>query len=97
MSIGAGQADKLGHIGKEGSFELLDAYYDAGGNYIDTANGYQREDSETWVGEWMQKRGEWAAHCGLVGTWGALVYHSGDQMELGRRSGSGIGYTVLCG
>jgi aryl-alcohol dehydrogenase-like predicted oxidoreductase len=59
MSIGAGKAASLGHIGKEGSFELLDAYYDAGGNYIDTANGYQEEDSEEWIGEWLQKRGEW--------------------------------------
>ena len=39
MSIG----DKWGKIGmgemdKESSFKLLDAYYDAGGNFIDTAN-----------------------------------------------------------
>ena len=40
MSIG----DKWGSIGfgtmdKEQSFKLLDAYYEAGGNFIDTANG----------------------------------------------------------
>ena len=39
MSIG----DKWGSIGmgamnKEDSFKLLDAFYDAGGNFIDTAN-----------------------------------------------------------
>ena len=39
MSIG----DKWGNIGmgamnKENSFKLLDAFYDAGGNFIDTAN-----------------------------------------------------------
>lgn len=39
MSIG----DKWGDIGmgqmdKESSFKLLDAYFDAGGNFIDTAN-----------------------------------------------------------
>ena len=28
----------LTHMDKEQSFKLLDAYYDAGGNFIDTAN-----------------------------------------------------------
>lgn len=27
------------------------------GNFIDTANSYQFEQSETWIGEWMKKRG----------------------------------------
>jgi aryl-alcohol dehydrogenase-like predicted oxidoreductase len=36
---------------------LLDAYYDAGGNFIDTANNYQDEQSEKWIGEWMKERG----------------------------------------
>lgn len=26
------------------------------GNFIDTANNYQGEESETWLGEWMQQR-----------------------------------------
>lgn len=25
------------------------------GNFIDTANNYQGEESETWIGEWMEK------------------------------------------
>lgn len=25
----------------------------SGGNFIDTANNYQAEESETWIGEWM--------------------------------------------
>ncbi|THH30484.1 hypothetical protein EUX98_g3713, partial [Antrodiella citrinella] len=58
MSIG----DKWGAIGmgamnKEQSFALLDAYYEAGGNYIDTANIYQSESSEAFIGEWMETRG----------------------------------------
>ncbi|KAF7790639.1 hypothetical protein EIP86_001595 [Pleurotus ostreatoroseus] len=58
MSIG----DKWGSIGfgtmdKEQSFKLLDAYYEAGGNFIDTANGYQDETSEEFIGEWMEQRG----------------------------------------
>ncbi|KAI0922784.1 hypothetical protein AcV5_009668 [Taiwanofungus camphoratus] len=58
MSIG----DKWGPLGmgqmdKEGSFKLLDAFYDAGGNFIDTANNYQDETSEAFIGEWMETRG----------------------------------------
>ncbi|KAG1745954.1 NADP-dependent oxidoreductase domain-containing protein [Suillus paluster] len=37
--------------------KLLDAYYDAGGNFIDTANSYQDESSEEIIGEWAEKRG----------------------------------------
>lgn len=39
MSIGD-KWDKIGmgSMNKEQSFKLLDAYYDAGGNFIDTAN-----------------------------------------------------------
>jgi len=57
MSIGQGSAKSLGHIEKDAAFKLLDTYYDLGGNYIDTANSYQQEDSEIWVGEWMKMRG----------------------------------------
>ncbi|KAJ7238529.1 NADP-dependent oxidoreductase domain-containing protein [Mycena haematopus] len=58
MSIG----DKWGSLGmgemdKESSFKLLDAYFDNGGNFIDTANNYQDESSESFVGEWAEKRG----------------------------------------
>ncbi|MBD4620758.1 aldo/keto reductase, partial [Xanthomonas citri pv. citri] len=28
----------------------------ADGNFIDTANNYQYEQSETWIGEWMASR-----------------------------------------
>ncbi|KAK0184923.1 Aldo/keto reductase [Armillaria mellea] len=58
MSIGD-KWDKfgMGSMDKESSFKLLDAYYDMGGNFIDTANGYQDESSEEFIGEWMQSRG----------------------------------------
>jgi aryl-alcohol dehydrogenase-like predicted oxidoreductase len=46
------------------SFRVLDAYLDAGGNFIDTANTYSRfapgnkgGESETILGRWMQTRG----------------------------------------
>jgi len=39
MSIGDQWADLgLGNMDKESSFKLLDAYFDNGGNFIDTAN-----------------------------------------------------------
>ncbi|ODO05817.1 hypothetical protein I350_04878 [Cryptococcus amylolentus CBS 6273] len=37
--------------------KLLDTFYEAGGNFIDTANNYQNEQSEMIIGEWMEKRG----------------------------------------
>ncbi|CAK5265815.1 unnamed protein product [Mycena citricolor] len=62
LQLGAGsigdQWQKLGMgaMNKEDSFKLLDAYYDAGGNFIDTANAYQDETSELFIGEWMEQR-----------------------------------------
>lgn len=57
MSIGDSWSDMMGSMDKENSFKLLDAFYDAGGNFIDTANNYQNEQSEAWIGEWAAKRG----------------------------------------
>ncbi|KAJ6536348.1 NADP-dependent oxidoreductase domain-containing protein [Mycena capillaripes] len=59
MSIG----DKWGHLGmgamnKESSFKLLDAYFDNGGSFIHTANSYQEESSESFIGEWAEKRNQ---------------------------------------
>ncbi|KAI0673869.1 aryl-alcohol dehydrogenase [Trametes maxima] len=58
MSIGD-QWEKfgMGAMNKESSFKLLDAFYEAGGNFIDTANNYQDETSEQFIGEWMEQRG----------------------------------------
>ena len=58
MTIGDKWAEfGMGAMNKETSFKLLDAYYDAGGNFIDTASNYQDETSEQFLGEWMEKRG----------------------------------------
>ncbi|KAK9243064.1 NADP-dependent oxidoreductase domain-containing protein, partial [Lipomyces tetrasporus] len=56
MSIGDAWSDFMGSMDKATSFKLLDAYYEAGGNFIDTANNYQNEQSEIWLGEWMSER-----------------------------------------
>ncbi|SJL15593.1 probable Aryl-alcohol dehydrogenase [NADP(+)] [Armillaria ostoyae] len=47
----------MGSMNKESSFKLLDAYFDMGGNFIDTANGYQDGSSEEFIGEWAEQRG----------------------------------------
>ncbi|EIW56680.1 aryl-alcohol dehydrogenase [Trametes versicolor FP-101664 SS1] len=57
MSIGDKWSGPMGESSKESCFKLLDAFYDAGGNFIDTANNYQDETSEEFLGEWMETRG----------------------------------------
>jgi aryl-alcohol dehydrogenase-like predicted oxidoreductase len=54
MSPGTGWESFMGAVDQEKSFELLDAFQEAGGNFIDTANLYQNEESEKFIGEWMQ-------------------------------------------
>ncbi|MDD5602810.1 MAG: aldo/keto reductase [Eubacteriales bacterium] len=50
-------------LGQEESFALLDAFYEAGGNFIDTAKIYsdwrpgERSVSEKTIGRWMKARG----------------------------------------
>lgn len=57
MSLGDAWSHSLGAMSKADSFALLDAFFEAGGNFIDTANAYQNEQSEAWIGEWMAARG----------------------------------------
>ena len=47
----------MGEMTKEATFEMLDYFFENGGNFIDTASNYQQEESETWIGEWVQQRG----------------------------------------
>ncbi|THW02253.1 putative aryl-alcohol dehydrogenase Aad14 [Aureobasidium pullulans] len=56
MSIGDAWSSFMGSMDKKQSFALLDAFVEAGGNFIDTANNYQNEQSEQWLGEWMKER-----------------------------------------
>ncbi|KAF8904747.1 aryl-alcohol dehydrogenase [Gymnopilus junonius] len=58
MSIGDKWAKfGYGEMDKDSSFKLLDAFFAAGGNFIDTANSYQDGSSEEFIGEWMEARG----------------------------------------
>lgn len=42
---------------QDASFAVLDAFLDAGGSQIDTADGYAGGQSETILGEWLDSRG----------------------------------------
>ncbi|HEX8056832.1 MAG TPA: aldo/keto reductase [Novosphingobium sp.] len=51
-------------LNRDQSFEILDAFYEAGGRMIDSAEGYSSwipgnkgGESETIIGEWMEQRG----------------------------------------
>ncbi|KAB8627258.1 hypothetical protein FH972_026091 [Carpinus fangiana] len=57
MNFGEAWKDFMGECTKETTFEMLDFFYENGGNFIDTANNYQNEESEIWIGEWLEKRG----------------------------------------
>ncbi|KAM5540786.1 hypothetical protein V8D89_005430 [Ganoderma adspersum] len=58
MSIGDKWVEwGMGAMDKAASFALLDAFCAVGGNFVDTANGYQDESSEAFIGEWMVERG----------------------------------------
>jgi aryl-alcohol dehydrogenase-like predicted oxidoreductase len=56
MTFGTSQASTYGECSKEDAFAILDHFYSHGGNFIDTANGYQNGESEEWLGEWMTAR-----------------------------------------
>ena len=57
MNFGDAWKGFMGECDKDTSFKILDYFYENGGNFLDTSNNYQNEESETWVGEWMEKRG----------------------------------------
>ncbi|KAF8551286.1 Aldo/keto reductase [Imleria badia] len=57
LSIGDKWQKLMGSMDKQSSFTLLDAFYEAGGNFIDTANNYQDQQSEELIGEWVEQRG----------------------------------------
>lgn len=57
MNFGDAWKDYMGECTKETASEMLDFFYESGGNFVDTANNYQNDESEMWIGEWMEKRG----------------------------------------
>ncbi|KAJ7656937.1 aryl-alcohol dehydrogenase [Mycena polygramma] len=67
----------LAAMDKESAVKLLDAFFDAGGNRIDTVNAYQYGESERLIGEWAEARG-----CGdqlVIATKYTFPYSAGDE------------------
>ncbi|OKL58557.1 Norsolorinic acid reductase B [Talaromyces atroroseus] len=56
MNFGDAHKERMGECTKETAFEILDYFFSQGGNFIDTATGYQAGQSEMWLGEWMATR-----------------------------------------
>jgi aryl-alcohol dehydrogenase-like predicted oxidoreductase len=56
MNFGEAHKARMGECSKETAFEILDTFKSLGGNFIDTANGYQDGESEEWLGEWLTSR-----------------------------------------
>jgi aryl-alcohol dehydrogenase-like predicted oxidoreductase len=54
--FGAERDDGTEEIDRERAHELLDAYAEAGGNFIDTADVYGDGRAEAYVGEWLADR-----------------------------------------
>jgi aryl-alcohol dehydrogenase-like predicted oxidoreductase len=77
----------MGECTKKTAFELLDTYYDLGGNFIDTANTYQEGQSEEWIGEWMAKTGR--RNEMVVSTKYTLGYMNGQPVQQSNYGGSG--------
>ncbi|KAG0646118.1 Norsolorinic acid reductase A, partial [Hyphodiscus hymeniophilus] len=57
MNFGNAWKAVMGDCDKETAFEMMDFFHAQGGNFIDTSNNYQGEESEEWIGEWMAERG----------------------------------------
>ena len=55
ISFGNSWSEMFGK--SEDTSKLLDAFYEIGGNFIDTSNTYNGEESEKLIGEWMESKG----------------------------------------
>lgn len=56
MTFGGQQEGRYGECSRQDAFDMLDYFYSQGGNFLDTASGYQNGQSEVLVGEWMVSR-----------------------------------------
>jgi len=56
MNFGSAWSSWMGAMDKKTAFDIMNHYYDNGGNFIDTSVNYQDHQSEQWIGEWMASR-----------------------------------------
>ncbi|RAH45526.1 norsolorinic acid reductase [Aspergillus brunneoviolaceus CBS 621.78] len=57
MNFGNAWKGYMGTCDQNTTESILDSFYSQGGNFLNTSNNYQAEESERWIGEWMKKRG----------------------------------------
>ncbi|KAI1266245.1 aldo/keto reductase [Xylariaceae sp. FL1019] len=57
MNFGDAWTEDMGECNQETAEGIMDFYFEQVGNFIDTANNYQFQESEKWVGEWIKRRG----------------------------------------
>jgi aryl-alcohol dehydrogenase-like predicted oxidoreductase len=88
MNFGDSWKSILGECSKETAFEMLDYFYEQGGNFIDTAVNYQYGESEQWIGEWMQKTGRRDEMVIATKYSGSFMTHEGDKMQLSNFAGN---------
>lgn len=79
----------MGSSDKKTVDNILDAFYELGGNFIDTSNNYQQEESETWIGDWMESRN--VRDQMVIATKYTTNYHAGrgDSEILANYQGNG--------
>lgn len=80
MTFGESNRATFGELSKEEGFGILDTFYAAGGNFIDTANAYQNGESEKWLGEWMSARGNRDQM--VIATKYSIAYRGGNKDEI---------------
>ncbi|KAL8650445.1 MAG: hypothetical protein Q9210_003824 [Variospora velana] len=56
MNFGNAWKQMLGKCDEETACGMLNYFYENDGIFIGTANNYQAEESETWIGEWTAER-----------------------------------------
>ncbi|KAI1120272.1 putative norsolorinic acid reductase [Nemania abortiva] len=94
MGLGTNWQGGMGECSKETAFELLDTFYDLGGNFIDTANAYQGGQSEQWIGEWIKKSGRRAEM--VVATKYSMTPMDGQPVQQSNYGGTGTKSMHTC-
>ncbi|KEF51616.1 uncharacterized protein A1O9_12251 [Exophiala aquamarina CBS 119918] len=77
----------MGECTKENAFELLETFYNLGGNFIDTANQYQGGQSEEWIGEWAESTGR--RNELIISTKYTLGWKTGEPVQHSNFGGTG--------
>ncbi|KAI2785519.1 Aldo/keto reductase [Daldinia loculata] len=77
MNFGNVWKDYMGECDEKTTEDILDYYYNQGGNFIDTSNNYQFEESEKRIGAWMKKRGNRDQM--VIATKYSINFHAGPR------------------